>query len=109
MSLSKEQVEQLQLLHKCPQKLRKKLLQKIGNKCIKAICECCLNTLRGNVPLTNEQKKSLSRHKTTLRKLENRKVSLAKKRKLIVQKGGFLNILIPAALSVLTGLINGVR
>lgn len=109
MTLTKEQVQQLQLLHKCPQKLRKKLLQKIDIKCIKAICECCMNTLQGNVALTKGQKKFLSRHKTTLRKLQNRKVSLVKKRKLIVQKGGFLSVLIPAALSVITGLINGVR
>jgi hypothetical protein len=109
MTLTKTQLEQLQLLHKCPQKLRKKLLEKIDIKCIKAICECCMNTLQGNIPLTKHQKKSLSNHKSTLRTLKNRKISLVKKRKLIIQKGGFLNVLIPAALSVLTGLINGVR
>lgn len=110
MALTKEQVQQLHLLHKCPQTLRKKILQKIDIKCIKAICECCLNTLQGNVPLTKSQKKSLSRHKSTLRKLQDRKVSLVKKRKLIIQKGGgFLSVLIPAALSVISSLIHGTR
>jgi hypothetical protein len=109
MALNKEHVEQLKFIHKCPQKLRKKVLQKVNSQCIKAICECCLNTLKGNVPLSEHQKKSLSRHKSTLRKLQNRKLSLLKKRKLIIQKGGFLNVLLPAALSVITGLIHGSR
>jgi len=109
MTLTKEQVKLLQLLNVCPTKLRKQLLQKIQIHCIKAICECCLNTLKGNVPLSKHQKKSLSKYKETLRKLADRKIALVKKRKLIVQKGGFLNVLIPAALSVLTGLVNGTR
>jgi hypothetical protein len=107
MALSKEQVDQLKFIHKCPQKLRKKVLQKVNGKCIKAICECCLNTLKGNVPLSVHQKKSLSKHKTTLRKLQNRKLPLLKKRKLIIQKGGFLNILLPAALSAISAIIHG--
>lgn len=107
MTLKKEQLNQLQLLHICPLRLRKTLLTKLNQKCIKTICECCINTLNGNIPLTTQQKKTLSKYKKTLRHLSNRKVSLPKKRKAILQKGGFLNILIPAALSVLTTLFHG--
>lgn len=110
MVLNKEQVNQLQLLYKCPPKLRKKLLEKISGNCIKSIIECTHNVLRGNVPLSKEQKKSLSRHKSTLRTLQDRKVPLFKKRKLIIQRGGgFLSVLIPAALTALTSLIHGSR
>lgn len=107
MTPKKEQLSQLRLLQICPLKLRKQLIEKVNNKCIKAICECCLNTLKGNVPLTAEQKKKLSKHKGIIRKLSDRKLSLKKKRKIISQKGGFLNILIPTVLSVLSGLVNG--
>ncbi len=107
MALKKEQLDQLRLLQICPLKLRKTLLGKLNKNCIKAICECCINTLNGNIPLTTRQKKTLSKHKKTLRHLSNRKVPLVKKRQVILQKGGFLNVLIPAALSVLTTLFHG--
>ena len=107
MALKKEQLSQLQLLQICPSKLRRQLIGKVNNKCIKTICECCLNTLKGNIPLTAQQKKKLSKHKGTIRKLSNRKLPLTKKRKIILQKGGFLNILIPTVLCVLSGLVNG--
>lgn len=109
MTLSKEQLQQLELINICPQKLRKDILKNINQEGVKAICECCLNVLHGNIPLTEKQKGSLSKHKNTLRTLARRKVALSQKRKLIVQKGGFLNILIPTALSVLAQLFHGAR
>jgi len=109
MTLSKKQLRQLQVLHLCPEKSRKDLLKRLPTSCVKAICECILNVLKGNVPLTKHQKRGLQKHKSTLRRLSVKKDPLYIKRKLIVQKGGFLNILIPAALSAVTGLINGIR
>lgn len=108
MTLSRKQLDQLKLLNSCPRKLQKTILKKLPSPCIKAICECCLNVLKGNVPLSKHQKGGLRKHKGTLRKLADRKPSLFTKKKLIVQKGGFLNILLPAALSALAGLMNGV-
>lgn len=109
MTLSKKQVRDLELIKTCPKALRKQILKTLPSRSVKAICECTLNVLKGNVPLSTYQKKSLSKYKTTLRKIGTKKGTLFHKKKLIVQQGGFLNILIPAALSVLTGLINGTR
>lgn len=109
MTLTKKQLHDLQLIKTCPKPLRKQFLKKLPSRSVKAICECTLNVLKGNVPLSPYQKRSLSKYKTTLRKIVTKKGSLFNKKKLIVQHGGFLNILIPAALTVLTGLINGVR
>lgn len=109
MTLTNEQLKQLQLLNICPQKLRKDLLKRFPLSCIKAICECSLNALSGNIELSRPQKKCLHKYKNTLRKLADRKTSLHSKRKLIVQKGGFLNILIPAAITAISGLLNGIR
>lgn len=109
MTLSKKQVRDLQLIDTCPAPLRKHLLKKLPTRSVKAVCECSLNVLKGNIPLSSHQKKSLSKYKSTLRKIGNKKGSLLQKKKLIVQNGGFLNILIPAALTVLTSLIHGTR
>lgn len=109
MTLNKEQRQLLNMVRMCPKKLRKELLKKVPASCIKAICECSFNTLKGHVPLTKHQKGKLSPYKRTLRQLANKRLTLGTKRKLVIQKGGFLNILIPAALSAFTALFNGVR
>ena len=109
MTLTKQQLNDLQLIKSCPKVLLKQLLKKLPIRSVKAICECTLNVLNGNVPLSSNQKKSLRKHKITLRKICAKRGSLFTKKKLIVQHGGFLNILIPAALTVLTNLINGSR
>lgn len=101
-------VEHLKLLSKC--KKKGALLRKCPNSLIKSVCECALNVLKGNVPLTKRQKNKLSPYKRTLRKLGDKKVPLFKKRRLLVQKGeGFLSLLIPVAVSVLSSLIHGTR
>lgn len=107
MTLSKTHLADLKLIEKCPKTLRKQLLRKLPIRAVKTICECCHNVLKGNIPLTPKQKKELSKHKTVLRKIASKKGALYVKKKLIVQRGGFLNILIPAAVGAISSLING--
>lgn len=98
-------VEQLRKLGRS--RCKKVLLRTCPNSLIKKICECIYNLLKGNIPLKARQKSKLSKYKKTLRQLSNKKLALFKKRRLLVQKGsGFLSLLIPAALSVLSGLIH---
>lgn len=99
-------LEHLALLGKS--KHKGALLRKCPNSLIKHVCECALNLLKGNVPITRRQKTRLAPYKRTLRRLADKKVPLFKKRRLLVQKGeGFLSILIPAAVSLLSTLIHG--
>lgn len=87
----------------------KTLLKKCSKPEIKTLCECVLNVLCGNIPLTKSQKDRLYPHKESLRKLSKKKIPLYKKKKILIQKGeGFLSVLLPAAISVITSLINGV-
>lgn len=79
---------------------RKQFLKSADKELIQTICECALNTLKGNVPLKNCQKKTLSRFKLTLRNLIRRDCGWKKKRKLLQQKGGGL---IPALLAPIIG------
>lgn len=108
MHLRREQLQELRLIQTCPKHLRKQLLQKLPLKTVKTICECVFNTLRGNVKLTSHQKKRLAKYKYTLRKVGSRQGTLYTKKRLIAQRGGFLNILIPAAVTALSALINGI-
>ncbi|GFU17786.1 uncharacterized protein TNCV_722031 [Trichonephila clavipes] len=75
-----EHLEQIKSIAKT--KAKSVLLKKCSNSIIKSLCECSLNVLKGNVPLTKNQKIRLSPHKKSLRKLSDRKVPLYKKRKL---------------------------
>lgn len=100
--------ELLRALSRLGAKERAALLKVIGDKEIHCICECVFNTLKGKVPLSTNQKRRLSRHKNTLRKLVKSGESLSKKRKLLMQKGGSLLPLIlgPLVSGVLGSLFN---
>lgn len=82
----------------------KTLLKSAPPDLTSALCECSLNILKGNVKLTPTQRKQLSRHKQSLRALARKGTSI-KKRKQILQKGGFIGALLKPVLSVLGGLL----
>ena len=83
----------------------KLLLQNIPESVITAIYECCLNTLKGVIPLTQRQKRRLAPYKTHLRALANRKVSRKRKKSYLTQRGeSILTALLPPALGVLGSL-----
>lgn len=78
------------------------LLRTADNTLVKNICECALNTVRGNVILTRQEKARLAKHKHLLRKLSASKGSWKSKKKLLVQNGsGFLPMLIAPILGTL--------
>jgi hypothetical protein len=78
--------------------LRKALLKLADEGLIKAICECADNTLKGHVKLNPRQKKNLSRHKHILRRLAKPGETWKKKKRIIVQSGGFMLPLIAPVL-----------
>ena len=96
--------DKVRLLSLATPRARNQLIRCADRDLIHCISECCVNVLNGRVPLTPKQKSKLSRHKEKLRTLVKRKVSLRKKKE-IIQKGGFLGIILPAVASVLGGLL----
>lgn len=64
------------------------ILKKADKKLITCLCECALNILRGNVPLSDQQQRTLKRYRRTLRTLIDKKVSLGQKKKALNQRGG---------------------
>ena len=82
--------------------IRKHLITNADRSLVDCLCD---NILRGNVPLTKLQKEKLKRNKAWLRALTNKSVSL-KKKKAILQKGGFLGSLLAPIASVVAPLLS---
>ena len=97
----------LKRINRLGEKARRKLVQKCNRQLLDCFSECSRNVLKGNVPLKDSEVKKLRREKRNLKALSLRKTSLKKKRK-ILQKGGFIGALLPPVLSVLGSLLAGV-
>jgi hypothetical protein len=93
----------LQVLRKSNPKLRKILLRNCDPEIIKTICEIAINTLNGNIKVSKNNFAEFKKHKIFLRKLACPKSSLKSKRKIIVQKGGFLPALLGTVISGVIG------
>ena len=99
--------KELENLAKVKDFKNKKVLIKNAEDCvIDAISEIALNCLNGQIPLRDCDFKSLIKYQTVLRKIS--KIGPVNKRKrLISQTGGFLNLLIPPALSLIASVVGG--
>jgi hypothetical protein len=94
----------LNVLAKSKKKLRDSIIQKANKDLIYTICECVLNFLNGNLHISSYKIEKLRPYKCALRKLI-KKSKLSDKKKILIQKGGFLNILIPSVISALSSII----
>ena len=104
MEKLKKNFENLKLLSDCNKKIRNHIIKKGDKDLILSINECVLNTLNGNVKLTFTEKEKLKKFKHTLRKLLKRK-SILNKKKILIQEGGFLQVLLPSAISLISTII----
>ena len=95
----------LKILVDAKPKLKKAIIKYASPDLVMAISEIVLNMLKGIIKLTPQQKHRLSRYKKEFRSLAKKNVSIDKKRKLLVQKGGGagLAFLLPLAISLLSG------
>lgn len=83
--------------------LRKSILKSASPELIKTLCEICMNILNGNCKISSKCKDSLKSYKSPLRKLISPRCSLKTKKKILIQKGGFLPSLLGAVLSGVIG------
>jgi hypothetical protein len=99
MDRIKENKQLLDLISKCKNRNERKVfLEKGSDEFIKAILEILLNVAKGNVNITDKIKKKLKKYKRIIRMLICPKVSLKLKRQTLIQKGGFLNVILPAVI-----------
>jgi hypothetical protein len=85
-------------------KLQKKIVSRANRDLVDCISECCKNVLRGNVTLSVAQKSKLDKHKKKLRFLSLKRAGL-KKRKRIIQTGGFLGALLTPVVAFLGSML----
>jgi hypothetical protein len=101
----KKNKDLLVALSSCKPKIRKAILQNADKDLIDAICQCVFNLLDGNINLSNTEKIKLSQYKRKLRKIIE-KSNFKTKKKILIQKGGFLQFLIPAAITGISEIIS---
>ena len=101
----KKHASDILFLQKTRPCIRKHLITKADRSLADCLCECADNILRGNIPLTKLQKETLKRNKAGLRALTKKSVSL-KKKKAILQKGGFLGSLLAPIASVVASFLS---
>lgn len=93
----------LYVLRKAKPKLRNAIIKNADGELIKTICEIALNTLNGNNKVSYKTKSDLKRFKREIRCLACPKRTLSSKRKVILQRGGFLPTLISTILAGIIG------
>jgi hypothetical protein len=103
MKRLKENKHMLYVLKAADPKLRAAILKNVNPEVIRTICDISHNTLNGNNKICNYAKGKLKKYKRQLRKLTCSKETIASKRKILVQKGGFLPALIGSVLSGVIG------
>lgn len=95
----------LHVLKNSKTKLRNNILKEADPELIKTICEICMNILNGNIKIPVKCKDVLKKYKRTLRQISLTKANLNSKRKLLIQRGGFLPIVLGTILSGIVGQI----
>lgn len=103
MKRLKENKHILHVLKNCNSNVRKSIIKHANPELLKTLCEICMNVLNGNAKISNSCKNNLKNYKSPLRKLTSPRVGLKSKKKILIQKGGFLPVLLGAILSGVIG------
>ena len=90
----------------CSKENQKDIIKRAKGPLINKICECILNIINGKIKITKEDFEKLKPYKNLFRKLLSKQTKIKEKKRLIIQKGGFLQILIPAIISGLASIIS---
>src|ERR1700709_146993 len=91
----------------CNHKYRKNLISNASPEEISCICEATLNVLNKNVPISDAKVRKLKPYQRVIKKISLEKIPLDKKKKLLVQKGGFLPIILSTVLGLLANQLLG--
>lgn len=84
----KKQLPFLKCLQCCKPNLRKLLLKHGDGELIKALTEICYNSIKGRIPIPPKSIEKLKPYKSPLRRLTDRSLSLASRRKILQTGGG---------------------
>ena len=94
------------MLEKSANATRRAVLYKASKDMVLALVELAKNIIKGNVDLTADQYRRLDARRVDVRTLAHPRTSM-RNRKKILQKGGFIGLLLKPALGLLGGLLGG--
>ena len=95
----------LHVLNTATPKLRKAIVSNCDRELVNSICESVLNVLNGNVPFSECVARKMRKHRAVLGKVADNRFPISGKKKLIVQRRGFLLALLSAVLPALRSYI----
>jgi hypothetical protein len=105
MKRIKSNYNALQVLRSAKNKLRKAIILNGNRELLNSISECVLNVLQGNLKMLDCAKRKLIKHGSVLRKVADKRVSSSAKKRLIIQRGGFLVSHLAAVLPTVANLL----
>ena len=105
LKLLKENKHILYVLKKADPKLRNAILKHVDDVVIKTINEILFNIINKNHKINKSVLDKIKPYKNTIRKVCSPETSVKQKRKHLIQKGGFLPIIISSVLSGVIGKI----
>jgi len=88
----------LHVLNAGEPRLLKALITNCNKEHVNCISERVLKVLNGNIRLSGCKRRKLSKYKSAFRKVADRHVPIADKKRLMVQRGGFRLLLLSAIL-----------
>jgi len=104
MKYLQRNLHKLKILANCTKKDRNICIKKADKFLIKTLNECVINTLNGKIKLSAKQHKKLNNFKYLLRKFIKNK-NRTEKKKILIQQGGFLQYILPGAVTLITTLL----
>jgi len=105
MKRVKSNYHALDVLKTAEPRLRKAVITNFNNGLVNCISEYVLNVLNGNLKVSDCNTRKLQKHNSALRKVADWHVYLSGKKRLIVERGGFLLHLLSAILPTIAILI----
>lgn len=86
----KRHAPHLQVLATAKRGMRNAIIASADKNLIDAVCECCKNSLHGNIRHSERDKRRLKHYKRWIKTVMNKKVGIKSKKKILQQRGGFL-------------------
>jgi hypothetical protein len=104
--IDKDGIHYLNVVKSAKPKLRRALLLNSDSKHIDALAQCCINFLAQSFRVAPAELRKLAKYKKAIRSVADSETSSDRKREIFVQRGnGFLPLLLPAAISLLTSIL----
>lgn len=87
-------------------KVKRNFIKNLSKKDIKVLCMTIYNILHNKIPINTAEKEKLFKFRKVLHKFCKSSHTLKKRKEILQQSGGYLGILLPAAISGLSTIIS---